>query len=143
MVIKKVNQARVEFWFVLLLNFYDVLNKTTLKCKTFKTWNLESEEKLLRDFFFLCDFLCPEERLMIWRDLNLSKQNWVDSHNNFCELRQYQFEQYSSLLNNEDSLKQNQILFSQDLLKIFSCINVTSGLSALHLCLGNIFSTII
>lgn len=60
------SRSRLQFWFAFLLNFLDLLRRILVKCVTFKTWNLEAEEKQFTDFLFLTDFLFPEEKLSFW-----------------------------------------------------------------------------
>lgn len=59
-------RRRLRFWFIFLLNFQDLLKRILSKCATFKTWNLETEEKQFADFLALTESLFPGEQLSMW-----------------------------------------------------------------------------
>ena len=137
-VVEKINEVRFEFWFVFNLNFYDILTKAFSKCNTFKTWNLENEEKILKDFFYLTNFLFPEELLFMWGNLEIFTSSFSLNTKKNKDLKNYQVNRFKTILKQEFLANQKDNLFSNELIEMFVSFNATSGLSDLTIGSGRL-----
>ena len=132
---------RSQFWFIFLLNYFDVLNKMTVKCNSFKTWNLEVEEKLLQDFIFLTDFLSMEERFYLWSNLDVVTQNLNMEDKMTENYKTSQMNTFSMIRNIENFNKETCVLndstiINTHIIELFNEFNIPQGLHDLMSCLG-------
>lgn len=113
----------------------------TVKCNSFKTWNLEVEEKLLQDFIFLTDFLSMEERFYLWSNLDVVKQNLNMEDKMTENYKTIQMNRFSMIRNIENFNKETCVLndstiINTHIIELFNEFNIPQGLHDLMSCLG-------